>query len=262
MPGENSGPDPTQPFSFNPGAYGTFANAFGQPQVYWGQKPGGYDAARDALRQGLNSRGDHTRSVDESAIAFYTDFTDSERKSWADRMYKSGFINDPNNIEAAFDAWKGAVSRASDMYMLAGKKVTPWQAMDLMEGINGGAGRKPVTRTSTSTSTDVPAVEDANAMVDAVFRNAFGRAPNDAELSRYRSMLIRKARSHPRTTTTTQTTDLQGNVTSNSTSRGGYSETAMQYDALQRAQADPEFGAYQAATTYFNALIGALDAPG
>src|SRR5688572_5952659 len=189
MPGEHSGPDPTQDFfsQYTPGMGGLGA-AYGQPQVYWGQKPGGYDPARDSLRVGVKPKGDHVRTVDESAIAFYTDFSAEERQAWAKRMYNAGFIRDANDIEAAFQMWSQAVKRASDMYTYTGgkTKVTPWEAMDLMEGINGGGqGNKPKTTTNKSTSYDVPAVEDANAMVSAVFQNAFGRAPNDAELARY-----------------------------------------------------------------------------
>jgi hypothetical protein len=246
--------------------FGGTAQQYGQPQVYWGQKPTGYEPGTDSLQRGRKPSGvnvDNTRSVDESAIAFYSEWSDEERQAWAKRMYNNGFIRDPNDMEGAFQAWSQAVKRASDVYTFSGKKVTPWDAMSLMEGASGAGGRNgPKTTTSKSTSYNIPTKEDVAGMVTSVFKGALGRAPSDGELSRYTSMLIGNAKKNPSITTTTQTTDVNGNTTSKSTSSGGYSSQAAEWDAMQRAQADPEYGAYQAATTYFNALVSALGAPG
>jgi hypothetical protein len=174
--------------------------------------------------------------VDEATIAYYSEWTDAERIAWARRMYAAGFVSDPNDIEGAYRAWATAVDRASAMWENGRKKLTPWQAMDIMEGINPNGG-PPAPKTSTNYN--IPSAEDAAALVTAVFKGALGRDPNDAELSRYRSMLTGKAKANP--TVSTMTTDQAGNTSTTTT--GGYS-------------------AYQAATTYFNALVSALGAPG
>jgi hypothetical protein len=235
----------------------------GEPLVFWGQKAnpafGGEFHGGDR-RNPLSPVIIETRTVDEATIAFYQEWSDEERAAWTRRMWTNGFIQDPYDIEGGFAQWARAVQRASAMYMNARpgatrKKVTPWMVMEMMEG-----GRPPQDGPKTTTRRDVvvPNTEDVNATIYSIFKEANGRAPNDAELSRYRGMLTARYRANP--TVTTTTTDPDGNTSS--TTQQGYSDQAAQFDVFKRAQADPEYAAYQAATTRFNALVAALGAPG
>jgi anti-sigma factor ChrR (cupin superfamily) len=107
---------------------------------------------------------------------------------------------------------------------------------------------------------NVPDKASAEAAVRSLFQEQLGRDPEEGEMDRYVSMIQSGYRSHPSTTTTTQTTDAQGNTTQKSSTTGGnYDPSSMLVD---QAQADPEWGSYQAATKYFNAMISALGAPG
>jgi hypothetical protein len=91
-----------------------------------------------------------------------------------------------------------------------------------------------------------------------IFQALMGRDPDKNELDRYGSMMTSYAQKHPTVTKQTQTTDIHGNTTSSSTSSGGYSAAGVTDMLSNQAKADPEYGSYQAATTYFNALIGAM----
>jgi hypothetical protein len=268
MAGEHGGPASDQPFSFDPAAHaGGTPFASNEPQVYWNQREnasfGGefHGNDRNSERDALTGRPSapvviETRTVNEAVNSYYYEWTDEERHAWAKRMYASGFVNDPNDIEGAFRAWATAVDRASGAWEYGQKRMTPWQAMDLMEGMTPGQAREP--KTTTRRDVVLPNAEDANALVYAVFKQANGRAPTDGELSRYRSMLMGKYKANPNVTTTT--TDINGNASS--VTRQGYTSEAAQFDVLKKAQADPEYGAYQAATTYYNALIEAIGSPG
>jgi hypothetical protein len=148
-------------------------------------------------------------------------------------------------------------ARGQQLLHGAGKKVTPWQVLDVVAGGAGG-GPHPTTQTNTSKSFNIPTVEDAHAATRQLFQALMGRDPDHGELDRYASMMTSYAQKHPTVTKQTQTTDIHGNTTSSSTSSGGYSQGGITDMLSQKAKADPEYGAYQAATTYTNALIGAL----
>lgn len=230
------------------------------PRVYWGASTTPvYDPARDALTRGTSKKQELYMGLDQALSDIYT-WSDEERSAFGKRLYSAGLINDPANYDQINQMWSAAVTESAK-YSAVGKKMTPWGVIGLMEGLAGG-GPKSKTTTNKSTSYDIASKEDVAGMVTSVFKNALGRAPTDGEMDRYSSMLIRKSKTNPRVTSTTQTTDVNGNSTSSSTSSGGYSSQAAEYDAQKKAQGDPEYGAYQAATTYFNALVGALGSPG
>jgi hypothetical protein len=103
-------------------------------------------------------------------------------------------------------------------------------------------------------------------MIHAMYQNELGRDPTDGELSRYRSMLINKSKANPQTQTSTTTTtpNKDGSNTSqvsNSTSSGGWSQAGLTDDLQGKVHADPEFGAYQAATSYMQAIESLFSGP-
>jgi hypothetical protein len=244
---------------------GNFLTGGKGPVVYWGpqasvvhQNTSGRDSSSQEegdARLGIKNRPqDSTKDLQGAVNDWYT-WSDAERSAFGQRLYKLGLVNNPNDYGQLFSAWQGAVQEASNFYMAAGRKVTPWQAIDLMANTAGG-GLKPTTQTSTSVK--VPTVEDAHAATKQIFQALMGRGPNQEELDRYASMMTGYAQKHPSVTKTT--TDAHGNQTS--TTSGGTSDAAMGDMLSTQAKADPEYGAYQAATTYWNALVGALGGNG
>jgi hypothetical protein len=244
---------------------GNYLNGGKAPVVFWGVSPGTSRGAHnaDSLDRGASELGITPGGAKEvglqEAVADWYKWSDAERAGFAKRLYGLGLISDPNDLygqNGAFAGWQNAVQTASNFYMAAGRKVTPWQAVDLMANTAGGPQSK--TQTNTSRSFNIPTVEDAHVATKQIFQALMGRDPDKNELDRYGSMMSAYAQKHPTVTKQTQTTDIHGNTTSSSTSSGGYSAAGVTDMLSDRAKADPEYGSYQAATTYFNALIGAM----
>jgi len=225
--------------------------------VWWG------NATRAEARHDYT--GSETKILDDAMIDIYR-WSDEERAQWGKRLYAAGLASTPDDWDSQLKGWQTAVQGASDYYTNAGRKITPWAFMDLYAKDTGlGPGGKKVqdlsgTTTRKDTNVFIPDKSDAAAAIKTLFKEQLGRAPDDGELDRYTSMMLRKYRAHPETTTTTATTNKEGQVVnSKSTSTGRYNPAS---DLEDKAVADPEWGAYQAATTYFNALQSAIGAPG
>lgn len=191
-----------------------------------------------------------------------------EQKAIGSKLYRAGIISDPSDMDSIFSQWSSAVDYAGRVYTATnGKtKITPWDALQTRIGLAQAAYNKAhptnTDRTTTSTATDVLTNGDANNMITAMYQNQLGRNPDKGELSRYRSMLINKSESNPTVTNTTTHYDKTGNATTqNSVQTGGYSSDAANSDLTSKIQADPDWGAYQAATTYMQAIEGLFSAP-
>lgn len=234
-----------------------------QPKVYLGPNDGELDGdGRVRFKGGI---ADKTTTVDDGVLEWYR-MTDTERAAIGLRLYRAGIISDASNYGAALKVWTSAVEEAANFYSATGgqKKITPWQMLDTFEGTAaaGGKAAGPKTTTSKNTSYDVPTTAQAQESVKSIFQDKLGRDPDDGELSRYVGMITAAARKSPTITTTKQTVDANGNSTSSSTSTGGFQAADAQNLLTKEAQADPEYGAYQAAGFYYNALLKALAAPG
>jgi hypothetical protein len=239
-----------------------YLNGGKAPVVFWGMNPGTSKGAHnaDSLDRAGSELGITPGGAKEvglqDAVADWYKWSDQERSAFGQRLYKLGLVKDPHDYGSVFSAWQSAVQEASNFYMAAGKKVTPWQVLDIVAG--GANGPHSKTQTNTSKSFNIPTVEDAHVATKQIFQALMGRDPDKNELDRYGSMMSAYAQKHPTVTKQTQTTDIHGNTTSSSTSSGGYSAAGVTDMLSDRAKADPEYGSYQAATTYFNALIGAM----
>lgn len=248
----NSGSDFDAFLKSNPGLLGGgFSSASSEPMVFMGTTTPSRGAAfHDILPS------DSQLGLSEAKLDIYG-WSEEEQAQWGKRLYNAGLIKDPNNWDAMVQAWQYAVGQAGSFYS-KGKKITPWQVVDLMSK-GGGGDAGPRTTHSTSTSTNMPARSDVEATVKSMFKNMMGRDPEEGELDRYVSQAMAGYKKNPSVTNTTATTDANGNTNSNSTSSGGFNPQGVLEDSIQ---GDPEWGAFQAATTYFNALQGALGAPG
>lgn len=232
--------------------------------VYWGETyTGHYDPGRDAVRAGGTGHRVADRTTLADGVNRWYQLSDGERRAWAERSYKLGLIKDPNDTMSAYQVWAAAVEQAAKFYSYANKKITPYEAINYLAGggaglSGGGGGYKAGTTTSTGKQFQIPDPQAAEAAVKTIFQGAVGRDPTDGELKRYSSVLIAKAKASPTVTRTTTTTDTEGNQTSTSSSSGGYDAATTLKDPLQKTN---EYGSYQAATTYMNALLGAIGNP-
>jgi hypothetical protein len=160
-------------------------------------------------------------------------------------------------------AWSGYVAQSGAYWQNGnGKGLTPWDVMSMDMANREKQGPIKSTSTNTSTALDISTREDANYIAQQAARSLLGRDPTQQEISRLLGTLNQYERDNPRVTTSTQTSTQQpgGDTTSesSSTAQGGVSAEARNMLAQQQLKQGPEYGAYQAATTYFNDLMQVL----
>ena len=196
----------------------------------------------------------------DQAVAKFYDLTPEQQRALGTSLYRAGVISDPKDFQQVQSAWTNAVKMSVNA-TATGKQLSPWDSLNMMmtynTGANGGAlNAKP--KQTTETSVNIPNPADAKVLINGIFQSAMGRDPTDQELAKYTALVTGAAQKNPSKTTTTYSYDTNGQtIGSNRVTSGG---TNLQQVALDKAKADPQYGAYQAATTYFNALIGAIGA--
>jgi len=161
-----------------------------------------------------------------------------------------------------------------------GKKWTPWDVLDTYANQKGKYGTVTkgdwvfdvatgerikyvgkTTKTSTKKDFNLSSPEDVKALTTQVLRELLGRAPNDKELAQFKASINGYEKANPTVTTTTQqlSPDLATgnlNVTDeSSTTSGGVSDAARASLVQSPTEGTKEYGKYQAATTYYDALM-------
>lgn len=181
-------------------------------------------------------------------------------------------------------AWENMVKSSVLFNMKAGgaedKRWTPWDVMNSYSNQKGKFGTVqkgdwvfdvatgerikyvgPKSRTTTSKQVDLSSPEDAKVLVTQTLRELLGRAPTAKELGQFKASINGYERQHPEVTTTTQelSPDLASgevNVTSQSSTTSGGVTDAARAALVQSPTVDTkEYGKYQAATTYWDAMM-------
>jgi hypothetical protein len=184
---------------------------------------------------------------------------DSYRRRVADQMIAAGILspNDANNLSAISKAWDKVVEQSAQ-FRLAGNDRTPEDVIRLINIQKKAAA--PVRQYPYTTTTDESQVQtwtDAPSQVKDVLQRMLGRDPSSEELASYQAGLNSAAQANPQQSHSVQTEDANGNVVRQVSNSGGIDPTQVLGDM---AQGDPEYGAYQASTTYMNALKSAIGA--
>ena len=118
------------------------------------------------------------------------------------------------------------------------------------------------TATSTSTSVNDLSDGDAWAIMQNAATQALGRDVSHEEIREFAYRANQIAAENPDKVATTQTVDARtGDSSSHTSKKTGFNSNDAQRMAQEELEDTPEAGAYQAATTYFNAMLGALDSP-
>jgi len=212
------------------------------------------DPARESLMAGKTKKvgGAEIVSLDEAIGTWYS-WTEGERQAFARQVYSQGLTSDPADYDSAFAIWQKAVTEAARYRQFAKKNVTPTQALSIMANMTPDkAGGYPKTQRSTATSTNLPSRTEVQSVVKQIFQEKLGRDPDQEELRSYTANLFSAARANPEKTTTTTTVDEAGNSTSTSTTSGGADLGEV---ASSSAENDPEYAAYLAGTTLYNAAM-------
>ena len=214
---------------------------------------------------------DDIRTVDEVKGQVLAWHGTSEFDRWGKRLLGLGLIDagDETSVEILDAVWQDAVD-LSARFLAAGKKVTPWKAAELLsQGAGAGNGSRygssggafTGNRSSTSRSVDLTDPATAKAITNDSLSQALGRAARPEELAQFLQVINSAERANPTVTSSNTRYDKGEAVSQSSTTSGGLTSAGRSQMVTDRAQALPEYGAFQAASTYYNALVSALDSP-
>lgn len=189
-----------------------------------------------------------------------------ERKRYKDTFILMGLINPQRATDQDYSQiWMSYVQQLAKYNVASpGTKITIGDLMDadLKQKEQNDPGLAELMRTgkrtTTRTSTNIQKSSslDARAMADTAARALLGRKATDEENGKLLAALNKMETENPEVTTTSQEEDMYGQVLgSTSTTTGGVTAQARQQMAQEQAEANPEYGAYQAATTYMGSLM-------
>lgn len=161
--------------------------------------------------------------------------------------------------------WESVVNQAATTFSRTSKKVTPWALLE-MRGKYAGPDGKMQNKVTTSTQIDEMDPAEARGLFEQTATNLLGRAPSQSELDDFIAKAQMIARQNPAISTTVSKVGFDGEVeegTQHTTTKGGAQvvNAKAQLAAQDMAKQDDEYGAYQAAGTYFPLLFDALSSP-
>lgn len=202
---------------------------------------------------------------DQAVTQFATILADPDLyASWAQIALEAGLVTPDkmNDAVALGQAWHQAVTWAINFKAASNGSVelTPFEAAQKVAQNTGSAlmaqqayaaahftGDK-VSMVQTTTNE-----QDANSQM---LHDLLGRNPTKGELAAYQHGVASVAKAHPTTTTTTDHYENGEHVSRHDVITGGYDERQAQIDASYAAT--PEVAANQQATTYYDALVRAI----
>lgn len=195
----------------------------------------------------------------QQTINRYYNWTDDQKQELRNKLSlidKSALTASDSDIAKI---WGDYAQQAAN-YLSAGQNITPWDILSKDIAARGGQPvSKAGTRTETTSDTSLTSRIDSDAIFRSAAQSLLGRDPTAAENAKFQSLLNAQEQANPTTATISTTTDDQGNVIAqNRTSQGGVTAAGAAELARRQALQNPEAGAYQAATTYFNAFRQAL----
>jgi hypothetical protein len=206
---------------------------------------GEYESARSGT-------GQITKSVADMTNEFYG-WSDNQKAQFRNSLalINKSFLNATDDQLA--QAWGDYVQQSAN-YLAAGKTMTPMDIFSKDLAIRGGG--VPTTKTTKTVDTSLTSRVDSEAIFKSAAQSLLGRNPTDSEYAQFYSNLNAQERANPTVATTTTTTDEEGNpVSSTRTSEGGIGAAGSALLAQRQAEQSKDYGAYQAATTYYNAML-------
>jgi hypothetical protein len=241
--------------------------------TYGGQKSG---EGRGAPRYGKK---DVWLSPEEATQDYYT-WSSKQQKDFVSQGILTGLLKLGDGPMEGAGLWKKLVKEAAN-YGASGKKVKPFDLMASYVQASGGANawtsagvwqintqtgeRKYVgpgtyvgdgRASQTDTRVDLTDPDTARATATSLFQNLMGRDPGQGELAAFASALHSAEQSRPVVSTTTTQYDMETGqpIGSDTTQSGGMTADGKAYIGEQQVKKSKEYGAFQAATTFQNAL--------
>lgn len=196
---------------------------------------------------------DNTMTLSQAAGQYYTWDQKTKDNFLAQIALTGKDVTGLSDGEVA-QLWAAYAAQAGNYYAM-GQKVTPWDILAKDRRQREAFMKTPRTVTTTSTDLDISSGLSARALFQQATHALLGRDPTKAELRTFQSQLNAYERANPRVTTTT-TSYLGSEATGQkSTTTGGVKAEDRAMMAEDAAKADPEYGAYQAATNGMNWLM-------
>lgn len=196
----------------------------------------------------------------EEALQQFWKFSDTDKARFDNFLARSGAKPGEMTTLKKYDIWKTYIE-ASLNYAMAGKtNISPWDVMNAeISAREAEQAKEPKTVTQTSRSVDLSSRADVEAILYQASKTLLGRAPTDDEVASFLTGVNAMERESPTLVTTRTTTSPEGEVVDQQVERsGGVSDTARSLAAKKEAEKSPEYGAYQAATTYYNDFMELL----
>lgn len=189
---------------------------------------------------------------------------DEELDEAMKRMQDAGL--DVKSFDDVNDVWQGLVERAAKTYTFSkgDRKVTPWDVLDMVQREQEGQeDDENFTHVSTSRSVQDISEGEAWSVIQSNLSRMLGRDPSDQEVRDFTHRMNTLAARNPAISKTVSTYK-DGRLTNSKTTEveSGFTADDMMQQSYEDAQADPEYGAYQAGAVYFNSAMQALGAIG
>jgi hypothetical protein len=248
-------------------------------QVYMGQSslpkfvhygPGGVPEVRKGAKK------DNVATYTDPSDTWYS-MSDKEREAWATYAVTIGLVSsdDAHDYTVLRDKWSDAVKEASDWYEQGKKKITPFQAAQLLASHTlslsvakqakaqdkAAEAKRQAMMPQRSVTVNLTDPETARAIVASAMQQYLGRDPSDEQVSAFTHTLQAAERSNPQITNTTFTEDKNGNPVPHTTTSGGFGADAANELVKNQVMSLPDYGAYQAGTTVMSWLEQALGSP-
>ncbi len=211
----------------------------------------------------------------EEAQSMPLSWSDEEKRKFVNKgiLYKMPGFSYNMGMPEIMSAWDD-LSKMSAEWGKRGKNWSPWDIMesyktdgkfgtvrrgDWLYDIATGEKVKyvgPKSKTTTNKNVNLSSPEDVRALTTQMLSELLGRAPTPEELSKYRAAINGYEEANPEVTTTTSTLNDQGEVVAQSSkTTGGASAAARGTLVEDAAKKGPEYGKFQSATTYFDAMM-------
>jgi hypothetical protein len=219
----------------------------------------------NALENSLTSAGSVRQMTEDQAILQFANILQDPDmvKSWAQIALEAGLITPDQTTDASAlgRAWETAVGWALKFKEASGGSIdmTPFEAAQKVAQNTGSAEAAKQAYAAQHFTGDKTFVNESISDVEpdvSTLHDLLGRDPSEGELAAYRHGVSETARANPvKTTTTTSYEDGQA-VSQQAVSTGGFDKQQAEMDAARAAS--PEVAEFQAASTYYNALVQAL----
>lgn len=257
------------------GVTGPTTTAKATPKVFWGSKPsvplpglGGdrgvpYKAGNTGSSISLGSTEPvrDVRDVDQAKLDILK-WSDPEMEDLAQKLIAAGMLPQEYTRMQLETAWENMVDLAA-RYQEVGKDVSPWDVIDLYGGTNILTGKptKPTVSTVVQRQATLSDPEEAQRVLNDALSNQLGRRATPQEMDDFTAALNSAQRANPVVNTQTTSTDAKGNTVIDSTATGGVDIAGFTDKYGRTGDHEAEYGHYQAATTYMNALFNAIQSP-